>query len=417
MAQPKAPKGYIPVNVEGDVEVYIYQPTDPRIKSPSWYLYYYYNKKIQRQSLKTKNQKAAHRLARETAEKLSSGQGALLQQVRANRDATFAHLVERTLTEYPKWTDTTKIRIEAQMKIVVGFFGEDRPVQQITTPVVQEFLGWLRAHGGRRHKDRKTGQLAGAGCSNQTYNRYKSYLSTIFKFGIRCGYNTINPVELIEAAPVVIETYEGFHEDQLGLLLTHCPPHTRLIATMLADTGMRHREELGAMTRSWIHFDEAPFPRIVVPGEAAKNRVPRTIPMTKRVQALLHEIMESGLVFDVRTDTNDNGGGKVREYRCPARHRIVPYTSIRKSLSSAGHRAGLGHVRPHDLRHTFVTRMLDLGVPIEQVNYLAGHKSMAMTKRYDHAREEQYGGAIEALDEAGKTGSAEALAVARWNQT
>jgi hypothetical protein len=105
--------------------------------------------------------------------------------------------------------------------------------------------------------------------------------------------------------------------------------------------------------------------------------------MTKRIESLLREIMENGLVFDVRTDTNDNGGGKVREYRCPARHRIVPYTSIRKSLSSAGHRAGLGHVRPHDLRHTFVTRLLDLGVPIEQVNYLAGHKSMAMTKRYD----------------------------------
>ena len=139
--------------------------------------------------------------------------------------------------------------------------------------------------------------------------------------------------------------------------------------------------------------------------------------MTKRVQALLPEIMENGLVFDVRTDTNDNGGGKVREYRCPARHRIVPYTSIRKSLSSAGHRAGLGHVRPHDLRHTFVTRMLDLGVPIEQVNYLAGHKSMAMTKRYDHANEERYGAAIEALDAAGKTGSAGALAAARWKRT
>ena len=109
--------------------------------------------------------------------------------------------------------------------------------------------------------------------------------------------------------------------------------------------------------------------------------------------------------------------GQVREYRCPARHRIVPYTSIRKSLSSAGKRSGLGHVRPHDLRHTFVTRMLDLGVPIEQVNYLAGHKSMSMTKRYDHANEERYGAAIEALDEAGKTGSAEALAEARWKQT
>jgi hypothetical protein len=57
-----------------------------------------------------------------------------------------------------------------------------------------------------------------------------------------------------------------------------------------------------------------------------------------------------------------------------------------------------------------------LGVPIEQVNYLAGHKSMAMTKRYDHANEERYGAAIEALDAAGKTCSAEALAAARWKQ-
>ena len=51
-----------------------------------------------------------------------------------------------------------------------------------------------------------------------------------------------------------------------------------------------------------------------------------------------------------------------------------------------------------------------LGVPIEQVNYLAGHKSMAMTKLYDHANEERYGAAIEALLEEHK---AEALAAAR----
>ena len=41
--------------------------------------------------------------------------------------------------------------------------------------------------------------------------------------------------------------------------------------------------------------------------------------------------------------------------------------------------------------------LLDLEVTMEQANYLAGH-----TKRYDHANEERYGGAIEALDEAGK---------------
>ncbi len=44
---------------------------------------------------------------------------------------------------------------------------------------------------------------------------------------------------------------------------------------------------------------------------------------------------------------------------------------------------------------------------------------MAIPKRYDHANEERYGGAIEALDEAGKTGKtgkAEALAAASWKQ-
>ena len=35
---------------------------------------------------------------------------------------------------------------------------------------------------------------------------------------------------------------------------------------------------------------------------------------------------------------------------------------------------------------------------------------MAMTKHYDHANEARYGGPIEALDEVGKTSSAEALA-------
>ena len=42
---------------------------------------------------------------------------------------------------------------------------------------------------------------------------------------------------------------------------------------------------------------------------------------------------------------------------------------------------------------------------------------MAMTKRYDHANEERYDAAIEALDAATKTGSAGALAAAMWKQT
>ena len=39
-----------------------------------------------------------------------------------------------------------------------------------------------------------------------------------------------------------------------------------------------------------------------------------------------------------------------------------------------------------------------------------------MKKRKDHANEGRYGAAIEALDAAGKTDSAKALAATRWKQ-
>ena len=48
---------------------------------------------------------------------------------------------------------------------------------------------------------------------------------------------------------------------------------------------------------------------------------------------------------------------------------------------------------------------------------VASHKSMAMAVRHDHADEDRDGGPIEALDEAGNTGTAEALVAAKWRQT
>jgi site-specific recombinase XerD len=47
-------------------------------------------------------------------------------------------------------------------------------------------------------------------------------------------------------------------------------------------------------------------------------------------------------------------------------------------------RCGLSHIRFHDLRHTFVTIMLDKGVPIIDVKYLARHTAIATTQQYAH---------------------------------
>ena len=42
----------------------------------------------------------------------------------------------------------------------------------------------------------------------------------------------------------------------------------------------------------------------------------------------------------------------------------------------------VGHVRVHDLRHSFASWLVQAGVPIQQVQELLGHKSIATTERY-----------------------------------
>jgi integrase len=44
----------------------------------------------------------------------------------------------------------------------------------------------------------------------------------------------------------------------------------------------------------------------------------------------------------------------------------------------------LNDVRFHDLRHTFASRLVQMGVPLYDVMHFTGHKSFDMVQRYSH---------------------------------
>lgn len=127
-----------------------------------------------------------------------------------------------------------------------------------------------------------------------------------------------------------------------------------------ARTGCRRREGLGllaektSLTKKKAHAD--------VLGKRSKWR---RLYVPKKLKANLKSIMpEKGRVFpDWHPDTVSHWFGECAD-------------ALKLSC------------RLHDLRHTWITRLLEKGVPVHIVQRLAGHTKLSTTMRYVHLREE-----------------------------
>jgi hypothetical protein len=75
-------------------------------------------------------------------------------------------------------------------------------------------------------------------------------------------------------------------------------------------------------------------------------------------------------------------------YRRPAQFlfthhgRRLSQRAVRDELDRAAQAAGLGHVTPHQLRHTYATALVNAGVSLQALMALLGHASAEMSLRY-----------------------------------
>ncbi len=56
--------------------------------------------------------------------------------------------------------------------------------------------------------------------------------------------------------------------------------------------------------------------------------------------------------------------------------------TIHRYVATIAKRAGIGHVHPHQLRHTLATQSINRGMSLEAIAALLGHRSMDMTLTY-----------------------------------
>jgi len=113
-----------------------------------------------------------------------------------------------------------------------------------------------------------------------------------------------------------------------------------------------------------------------------KSNQHRTVPMSGLVRDVLqaHRHLKGELVF-----CNEDGSG-------------IQTWQLREALKRCCRRAGLRHVSPHTLRHTFASHLAMRGVPLKAIQELLGHAGLAMTLRYSHMSPSVHTDAVALLD-------------------
>jgi len=230
-------------------------------------------------------------------------------------------------------------------------FGNQR-LNQITRHQIQTFLTKIKSEG-----------LAAA-----TVNHHLKVIRYSLNVAISWDMIEINP-----AAKVPL-----FHEDNqierymdetelealLGVLAKDENKAVASVILFLLSTGARLNEALSAK------WDQVDIDRRVwkIPASNAKSKRLRSVPLNDSAIEVLN-----------RLDTKDHF-----EYLFINKQTGESYTTIHKVWGRIRRKAGLPHVRIHDLRHQYASFLVNSGQSLYTVQQILGHSDPSVTQRYAH---------------------------------
>lgn len=249
---------------------------------------------------------------------------------------------------------------------------------------VTNYAEYLTTHeipvdeAGHRHVRSYLAGLSEAGMEASSINRAISALRTYYKFLLREGLSTHNPMSLVKAMrtakrlPVVVEeaklcemldASEAFSDDFEGL-------RDRLVIELLFGTGIRLSELLAVHDTDVDSFQRT----IRVLGKRSKERL---VPMTTTLHGLYERYVDekkSSFPDNKPTPLIVTKEGK-QGYPKLIYRIVTKYLSM---LSSQQKKS------PHVLRHTFATALLNKGADLNAIKELLGHAGLAATQVYTH---------------------------------
>jgi len=172
------------------------------------------------------------------------------------------------------------------------------------------------------------------------------------------------------------------------------------------DTGMRASEVQALRHRdvnlTWVDGDIVSG-EVIVPRSKTAAGTGRMIPLSRRICACLslwlERFPEAGPDSFLFPYHKVGMGGNSRLPVLYSIDLMRPMGSWRKAWLIASKAASVRY-RPHDMRHTFISRLAENpGVSGQTIKALAGHVSRQMLERYSHIRSEAKQAAIQSLEQ------------------
>ena len=218
--------------------------------------------------------------------------------------------------------------------------------------------------------------LATAGFARSTRARRTSTLRIWFGLLHRRGIIPEDPTLALATPKQGRQLPRVLRVDQVGALLAAPDRRTPVgqrdatLLELLYGTGARVGEICG-LTVGAIDVAQQ---LVRLDGKGGRQRiVPLGEPAVDAVAAYLttaRPALHGGVATDVLLLNQRGGALGVRD--------------ARTIVERAARQAGLGHVTPHTLRHSYATHLLEGGADLRQVQELLGHASLATTQRYTH---------------------------------
>jgi integrase len=143
-------------------------------------------------------------------------------------------------------------------------------------------------------------------------------------------------------------------------------PFARLTVEFLARTGLRRSEFVDLTVDSVVQIGSAYWLHVPL----GKMRTDRYIPLHPQLKELLDAWVA------------DRADGLREPWLLMRRGRRIGVRSVEQAVASVAREAGIGHLTPHQLRHTLATQAINRGMSLEAIAALLGHKSMRMTMVY-----------------------------------